>query len=100
VISSKIQFEKNTARLKPSSYKPLDELIPVLKKYNTIILIIEAYPGDKTGGDSKELSLRRSEAVKHYLIKKGIYEGRLNPVVKEEEVKGSGPKNVELKTVY
>ncbi|HTF03179.1 MAG TPA: OmpA family protein, partial [Bacteroidia bacterium] len=77
-IASKIYFETGKATLKAESYAQLDALVEILKKYEGAILIIEGHT-DNVGEDAynMDLSQRRTESVKAYLMSKGILESRL-----------------------
>ncbi|MDE2366231.1 MAG: OmpA family protein [Betaproteobacteria bacterium] len=83
-------FDFDKAILKPGGKQALDDLVSQLQgfKYDTIVAI--GYT-DRIGSDAynKKLSVRRAEAVKHYLVKeKGIDadriftdgKGKANPV--------------------
>lgn len=96
VISRKIppiDFEFNSAVLKPSSYELLDKVFQILEKYPRLKLIVEGHTDD-IGSDeyNDSLSLMRADSVKTYLVKKGIHPdsiriygfGKRRPVVKEK----------------
>jgi len=80
-IASKIYFETNSDKIKTTSKIRLDELIDLLKKYDSANLSIEGHTDDK--GDDKfnlTLSQKRADAVKKYLLGKGIAESRLTAI--------------------
>ncbi len=80
-IASKIFFETNSEKLKVASLAQLDELAIILKKYEEANLIIEGH-ADSQGEDDYNLTLsqKRTEAVKEYLMEKGIMESRLTAI--------------------
>ncbi|AFM03296.1 outer membrane protein/peptidoglycan-associated (lipo)protein [Bernardetia litoralis DSM 6794] len=68
-----VLFETGKANLKNSSYKAIDELADAMKAKNTMEIEIAGHTdniGDKAA--NLKLSQERAEAVRHYLIKKGI----------------------------
>jgi outer membrane protein OmpA-like peptidoglycan-associated protein len=78
-IASRIFFETNSDKLKVASLSQLDELAVILKKYEAANLFIEGH-ADSQGEDDFNLTLsqKRTEAVKQYLMEKGILEQRLS----------------------
>lgn len=110
VIASKIFFETNSAKLKAVSHAQLDGLVDILKRNEAVNLTIEGHT-DNVGNDdyNMELSQKRTDSVKAYLISKGIPEARLTAVGYGEtrpigdNAKASGRsqnRRVELKTTY
>ncbi len=84
-ILDKVFFESNEAVIRPESFPVLDELAEVLKDTPRLSHIrIEGHT-DSTGKDAHnlELSQRRAEAVRTYLVDKGVAGERL-------EAKGLG----------
>ncbi|PIS47449.1 MAG: hypothetical protein COT17_03415 [Elusimicrobia bacterium CG08_land_8_20_14_0_20_51_18] len=69
-----IDFEFNSAELKASSYELLDKVFEILDKYPKLKLIVEGHTDD-VGGDAynKKLSLMRADAIKTYLVRRGIH---------------------------
>ncbi len=109
-IASKIFFETNSDKLKVASLAQLDELALILKKYEAANLMIEGH-ADSQGADDFNLNLsqKRTESVKNYLMGKGIMESRLTAVgfgeskpVADNNTSLGRAKNrrVELKTSY
>ncbi|HET6227255.1 MAG TPA: OmpA family protein [Bacteroidia bacterium] len=109
-IASKIYFETNSAKLKPVSSGQLDALVEILKKYEGANLTIEGHT-DNVGNDdyNMELSQKRTESVKNYLMTKGILESRLTakgygetkPIADNKTATGrSKNRRVELVTSY
>lgn len=109
-IASKIFFETNSEKLKVASLAQLDELVSILKKYESANLIIEGH-ADSQGEDAYNLKLsqRRTDAVKTYLMSKGIMESRLTgigfgetkPIADNSTSEGRAKnRRVELKTSY
>jgi OmpA-OmpF porin, OOP family len=109
-IASKIFFETNSDKLKVASLEQLGELAEILKKYETANLIIEGHT-DSKGEDAYNMTLsqKRTEAVKTFLMGKGIMESRLTatgygetvPIADNKTNMGRAKnRRVELKTSY
>jgi outer membrane protein OmpA-like peptidoglycan-associated protein len=109
-IAGKLFFENDSAELKTSSFVQLDYLVVILNRYNTTYLQIGGHT-DNVGGDiyNINLSLKRAQSVKNYLISKGIIETRLIPLgfgdgkpIADNGTASGRSKNrrVELKTSY
>ena len=110
LIGSKIFFENNSAKLKIASLVQLDELASILNKYESANLSVDGYT-DSNGDDAKnmELSQKRTESVKTYLMGKGIMESRLTatgfgktkPIADNKTSIGRAKnRRVELRTSY
>jgi OOP family OmpA-OmpF porin len=109
-IASKIYFETNSAKLKPVSSGQLDALVEILKKYDAANLTIEGHTDDVGKDDfNMELSQKRTESVKQYLMTKGILESRLTakgfgetkPIADNKTATGRAKnRRVELVTSY
>lgn len=109
-IASKIYFETGKAVLKPESLPQLDALVQILNKYEGAVLIIEGHTdSDGTDEYNQDLSQRRTEAVKQYLMSKGILESQLvaigygesKPIDTNDNAAGKAKnRRVELKTTY
>ncbi len=109
-IASKIFFEFGSDKLKKESLPQLDALVDILKKYEGANLTIEGHT-DNVGDDAfnMELSQKRTESVKLYLMSKGIMESRLTaigygeskPIADNKTSAGRAVnRRVELKTSY
>ncbi|MBW2731597.1 MAG: OmpA family protein [Deltaproteobacteria bacterium] len=74
-----VTFPSGKARIRSSSFKTLDKAVVVLKKFVSLRLKIRGHT-DNTGKHEAnvELSRNRAEAVKAYLVKKGIAAERLS----------------------
>lgn len=110
VIASKIYFETNSAKLKLISNTQLDDLAQILSRYNGVNLTIEGHT-DNVGEDqyNQELSQKRTESVRDYLISKGVSASRLTaigygetrPIADNKTTAGKAKnRRVELKTSY
>lgn len=109
-IASKIFFENKSDKLKVASLAQLDELASILIQYEGSNLLVEGYT-DSNGDDGYNLNLsqRRTESVKKYLIEKGIADQRLTatgfgetkPIADNKTALGRAKnRRVELKTSY
>ena len=80
-LGSKIFFENNSAVLKVASLVQLDELAALINKYDASNLVVEGH-ADSNGSDAfnLELSQKRTESVKDYLIKKGVSGSRIKAI--------------------
>jgi|CXWL01.1.fsa_nt_gi outer membrane protein OmpA-like peptidoglycan-associated protein len=105
-----ILFETNTATLKSSSFKGLDEVVKILNENEGIQLKISGHT-DNVGGDefNQELSTRRASAVLTYLTEKGAGIDRITsegfgetrPVADNKTATGKQQnRRVELKLSY
>ncbi len=73
-----IFFEPNKATLKKVSYKPLNDVVEVLKADPSLYADIEGHT-DNSGNDDINipLSRERAEAVRNYFVSQGVDAGRL-----------------------
>lgn len=73
-----VYFDVNKATLRPESYKALNELLSYLQYKDDIKIEIAGHT-DNIGKDSDnlELSRQRAEAIRNYLVRKGIQPARL-----------------------
>ena len=80
-----IYFDTNKSTIKSKSRPKLDQAVEVLKKFPTIRIEISGHT-DSTGSreHNMELSAARAEAVKDYLVNKGIDASRIT-------TRGAGP---------
>ncbi|MDI1353517.1 MAG: OmpA family protein [bacterium] len=81
LIAGKIYFETASAKLKLISNSSLDDLAEILTRNEAVSLTIEGHT-DSDGEDAYniELSQKRTESVRDYLIQKGISETRLTAI--------------------
>lgn len=77
-ILENVLFDTGKSTLKPSSFKTLNDLAELLKIKKTMIIEIGGHT-DNIGAPERNLKLsqERAEAVKNYLIKKGIKQDRI-----------------------
>ena len=73
-----VHFDFGKATLRPDSYKELEELISYLKYKESIRIEIAGHT-DNVGKDDDNLRLsqQRAEAIRNYLLKKGISPARV-----------------------
>lgn len=71
-------FETGSDKIKAESYPILDAVVKVMKVHKEYGLAIEGHTDNTGNADfNKQLSKKRAEAAKKYLIEKGIDGGRL-----------------------
>jgi OOP family OmpA-OmpF porin len=76
-----IEFAENQAEITKSSYKVLNTVVETLKAQSDSRVVVEGHT-DNTGTPerNRELGLARAEAVKSYLVSKGIAAERITTV--------------------
>ncbi len=81
LIGKTVAFESSSSRLRSDSQKLLDAIVAVLKTEPNAHIEISGHT-DKNGKEEKNirLSQRRAEAVKNYLVDKGIKSNRIEAV--------------------
>lgn len=79
IIWGKIFFDTDKATIKPISYPILNDVVEVMKRNPQVTLVEVQGHTDIRGSDeyNMKLSQRRAQAVKDYLISKGIASSRL-----------------------
>ncbi len=75
---SDVNFEYNSAEIKPESFESLKQVVALLEKNNSVRIELSAHTDD-SGSDkyNLDLSQRRAQSVLNYLISKGIDASRL-----------------------
>jgi outer membrane protein OmpA-like peptidoglycan-associated protein len=81
-IDTKINFDFDSARIRPDSFSILDQVALTLKANPQLAKIRVEGHTDERGGDDYNLLLsqRRSESVMRYLVGKGVSDARLEAV--------------------
>jgi outer membrane protein OmpA-like peptidoglycan-associated protein len=71
-------FEITKSKIEPESYAQLDNVVEMMVEYPKMVIQLEGHT-DFLGNDKKNLKLSqdRVEAVKEYLVKKGISKSRV-----------------------
>ncbi|MFK7755587.1 MAG: OmpA family protein [Flavobacteriales bacterium] len=73
-----IQFDKNSSYVSKDCYSSLDYIAVIMDIEKEFVLSIDAYTDDSGNADHNlELSIRRADNVKKYLIRKGVPQERL-----------------------
>ncbi|TNF26745.1 MAG: OmpA family protein [Deltaproteobacteria bacterium] len=73
-----ITFATGTAKIRTTSFKLLDDAVKALEAYPTLRLEVSGHTDDQgDDADNQKLSEDRANAVRNYLIDKGIDGGRL-----------------------
>jgi outer membrane protein OmpA-like peptidoglycan-associated protein len=77
-LSSSVLFASGESKLLRGSQKSMDQVIEVLKAYPSNKVVIAGHT-DSSGNEAKniELSLKRAQSVRDYIVSKGIDEARL-----------------------
>lgn len=78
-VLENVYFDSGKTTLKPNSTSALNNLVEVLKAKSTMVVEIQGHT-DNVGKeeDNQKLSQGRAEAVKNYLISKGIAANRIS----------------------
>lgn len=77
VVLEGVKFQGNTATLDPASRPTLEKVFIALVANPDISVDIVGHTEYRAGGSSEKLSLQRAEAVKAWLVKKGVSSNRL-----------------------
>ena len=78
--ATRLQFDYQSANISVSSYAALDEVVAVLKEYSQAKITIEGHTSGAANEGNLKLSQQRADAVKKYLVSKGIEAERLTAV--------------------
>ena len=92
-------FDVNKSIIKPEGKAKLDDLIGKMKDINLEVIIAVGHTdSDGSDGFNQKLSVRRSEAVKAYLVSKGVEKNRVYTEGKGEKQPVADNKTKEGKT--
>ncbi|MDC0668679.1 OmpA family protein [Nannocystis radixulma] len=73
-----INFETRSDKIKKGSEKTLDRAVAVLKEFPSLKIEIQGHTDDVGGRDfNLDLSQRRADSVKNYLVEKGVDASRI-----------------------
>jgi outer membrane protein OmpA-like peptidoglycan-associated protein len=76
-----IYFDSGSATLKPSSFSVLDDVADLLRENSEVRVEISGHTdSDGSSSYNQDLSRRRAESVRSYLVQKGISASRLTTV--------------------
>ncbi len=81
VVNNQVLFATDSATLSPASLGTLNQIADVLGRYPSSTLTVVGYT-DSTGSEvhNQELSERRAQAVRDYLVSRGIVGSRMTAV--------------------
>jgi outer membrane protein OmpA-like peptidoglycan-associated protein len=81
-LEGKVHFDFDKAKIKTVSYPVLDKVVKTMKKYSSIKHVTIEGHTDSKGSDSynRVLSHKRANAIKKYMLSKGIAAKRLSTV--------------------
>ena len=78
-VLDNVYFDTGKSSLKPNSNKALNDLVEILKIKNTMVIEIQGHTDNAGKEDANlKLSQERAEAVKKYLLSKGIEAARVS----------------------
>ena len=91
-----VLFETNSSVIKGESKNNLDKAIEILKKYPNMVIALSGHTDSQGSADyNKTLSQRRTDAVKNYMVEKGIRNtiesvgyGEVNPIATNDTAAG------------
>ena len=109
-LAKNVYFSTGSTKITLKSFKPLDEVSEILKAHTNANLAVEGHT-DNTGSvvTNKKLSQKRADAIKAYLVKKGIDASRLTatgygsekPIAENKTAKGKAQnRRVEMLSTY
>lgn len=77
-LAKNVYFATGSTEITFKNYKPLDEVVAILKEHSNAVLSIEGHT-DNVGSEATntKLSQKRADAIKAYFVKKGIDASRL-----------------------
>jgi len=78
-LNEKIQFEPRSAKIAEGSFTLLDEVVSILEANPGVEIVIEGHTDSQGApGKNRELSYNRAEAVKRYLVRRGVAATRVD----------------------
>ena len=78
IIIPRIEYDYNSAKLRPKSKEALDALIVVLKKNPNVVIKLRSHTDSRAGNEfNMELSQKRAQICVDYMVAKGIEPKRL-----------------------
>lgn len=85
LVLNNIQFDVNSALLRPEGKTELDKLVALMKQNTSVEILLSGHTSSEgTASLNRELSLKRVRSCKDYIASKGIDDGRIT-------IKGFGP---------
>jgi len=78
---SKIKFKGNSSSIDPLSLKELDKIVDILNKQQDLVLEVLCHTDSRLDDDeSLKLTQEQANAIKSYLVSKGIVAGRITAI--------------------
>ena len=78
IVLPKIEYDYNSAKLRPASKEALDALVAVLLENPNVVIQLRSHTDNRAGDDfNMELSQRRAQICVDYMVDKGIKPMRL-----------------------
>lgn len=85
LVLNNIQFDVNSATLRPEGKAELDKLVALMKQNPLVEILLSGHTSSEGAASlNRELSLKRVRSCKDYIVSKGIDDGRIT-------IKGFGP---------
>jgi outer membrane protein OmpA-like peptidoglycan-associated protein len=76
-----VTFDTNSAEVRPGLYSEIDRVAGVLTQYPQTMIRVEGHTDSKGSSEyNMDLSLRRADAVKRLLTRRGVAESRIEEV--------------------
>lgn len=105
-----LYFETGTSVIKKGPHNNLDEVVTVMEKNPKLKVEVQGYADNRGSAEfNQSLSEKRAEAVRDYIVSKGIDKDRIkakgygssNPVMSNDTAEGRAKnRRVELKPIY